>query len=419
MKGTQSFRVSLILTSDGERYPILLGPTGSPLWAPTLYVTSQLRNASLAPSTTRSALDSISRLLQWAAATGVELEPRFSRREFLSDVEIDRLAQALKTRAVTLTKSVRPISISKSKSRVRAAAGSAKKEVSSETAYNRITATAAYLEWLAKYMVERASKGLDQEAVVAIALMDERLKSKRGKKLKSELASRIGLSESQQSLLSDILGAEGVSNPFRGAVRARNALILDLLNLGLRSGEMLSLKVSDIDFQSNLLAVARRHGDPDDPRRDQPLVKTRDRVLPISDELAARLTSYVLGQRRASPAARQHAFLLVTHRDGPHLGQPLTYKALVKLFSKIRLVAGGPLDMLSPHVLRHTVNDRLSELADSEGTPAPQEEKMRSYLMGWREGSGSSATYTKRHTRRKAMEASLRLQSKRREGSPS
>jgi hypothetical protein len=30
--------------------------------------------------------------------------------------------------------------------------------------------------------------------------------------------------------------------------------------------------------------------------------------------------------------------------------------------------------------------------------------------MGWKEGSGTAAVYTKRHTRKKAREASLQLQ---------
>jgi len=39
-----------------------------------------------------------------------------------------------------------------------------------------------------------------------------------------------------------------------------------------------------------------------------------------------------------------------------------------------------------------------------------QEKKARSYLMGWSETSGTAATYTRRHTRKKAQAASLRLQ---------
>jgi hypothetical protein len=39
-----------------------------------------------------------------------------------------------------------------------------------------------------------------------------------------------------------------------------------------------------------------------------------------------------------------------------------------------------------------------------------QEKKMRSYLMGWSELSGTAATYTRRHVREKAKKVSLELQ---------
>ncbi|HIE3934536.1 TPA: hypothetical protein ACXNHW_005608 [Pseudomonas aeruginosa] len=40
------------------------------------------------------------------------------------------------------------------------------------------------------------------------------------------------------------------------------------------------------------------------------------------------------------------------------------------------------------------------------------EEKIRSYLMGWEETSGTARTYNKRHTKQKAAEAVLALQKK-------
>jgi hypothetical protein len=42
-------------------------------------------------------------------------------------------------------------------------------------------------------------------------------------------------------------------------------------------------------------------------------------------------------------------------------------------------------------------------------TPA-EEEKMRSYLMGWKEGSGTAGTYTKRHIENRTKEAAIQLQ---------
>ena len=67
---------------------------------------------------------------------------------------------------------------------------------------------------------------------------------------------------------------------------------------------------------------------------------------------------------------------------------------------------------LHAHELRHTWNNRFSEYMDAKvDAPTPEEqEKQRSYLQGWKQGSGSAAIYTKRFTREKALEAGLKLQ---------
>jgi integrase len=133
-------------------------------------------------------------------------------------------------------------------------------------------------------------------------------------------------------------------------------------------------------------------------------------LLPITESLSRKVSEYVMKVRRAFPAARRHKFLLVVHQAGPYQGAPLSAKGLGKIFSVIKSVDPETLKDFSPHVLRHTANDEFSELMDEIQVRPADEEKMRSYTMGWREGSGTAATYTKRHTQKKAREASLKLQ---------
>jgi len=47
---------------------------------------------------------------------------------------------------------------------------------------------------------------------------------------------------------------------------------------------------------------------------------------------------------------------------------------------------------------------------DKRRVSSAEEEKIRSYLMGWKGGSGTASTYTRRHIERKAREAALLLQ---------
>lgn len=103
------------------------------------------------------------------------------------------MAQQLKGRADLVSDAGKPVPISRHQNRVRAAPGAAKKQVDAQTSHNRITAVTAYLDWAAKYLIEREAKGIDQIAAANIELMGERLRSKRGRKRKSELSARMGL----------------------------------------------------------------------------------------------------------------------------------------------------------------------------------------------------------------------------------
>ena len=67
-------------------------------------------------------------------------------------------------------------------------------------------------------------------------------------------------------------------------------------------------------------------------------------------------------------------------------------------------------DTPSTPSLCHTWNDSFSEEMDKNRVGEEQEKKARSYLMGWSETSGTAATYTRRHIRKRAQAASLQLQ---------
>ena len=47
------------------------------------------------------------------------------------------------------------------------------------------------------------------------------------------------------------------------------------------------------DLRDNTLSVVRRHDSKEDGRAYQPLVKTGERVIPLSDELASEIFDYI------------------------------------------------------------------------------------------------------------------------------
>jgi len=114
---------------------------------------------------------------------------------------------------------------------------------------------------------------------------------------------RRALDAAGQERLWQLVDIDSPENPWEGRhARARNELIVRwFMGLGVRRGELLGVKVSDVNFQSNEVFIARRADDPSDPRLHQPNTKTADRLLPISDDLARRTRHYILEERRRFP----------------------------------------------------------------------------------------------------------------------
>jgi integrase len=221
-------------------------------------------------------------------------------------------------------------------------------------------------------------------------------------------AEREGIAPDVRIKLHEATRPDSADNPWKERhSRKRNALMVDwLYHLGVRRGELLSVRVSDVDFRRSIVAIMRRPDDAGDPRRNQPTVKTRARELPISPGLLEATRDYVINVRASLPKARRHEFLFVASDTGA----PLSMSALAKVFAVLRAKVPQLPDDLTPHVLRHTWNDRFSEEMDQRKVEEATERKARSYLMGWSETSGTAATYTRRHVREKAKRVSLELQ---------
>lgn len=407
----EKFGIKLITFSNGERYPLLLNQQGQPHWYATLYATTQIRNASKAPNTIVAVLSAIRILLSWFFSRNQDIESRFCQRHFLNEHELESLRQYTQMMKTNESSEHKIIKFSKRIEKLRGNIKLSEARISGSTQYIRMTYIADYIEWLAINLIESDAKQIDSDTLKAIKKMSDGLRERRPQKIaKSRENSRKGLTDQQQEALLSLIKPESKQNPFTIEVQTRNYLIILLLyHLGLKAGELLALRISDFDFQKNTLLVARRHDNVSDSRTYQPVVKTFDRRVPLSNQLMKLVSDYVIGLRAKIKTAKQHDYLFVVHQIGPFLGQPLSLKGLAKLFQEIKNSSPN-MKKLTPHVLRHTANDRFSELMDKRGASPAEEDKMRSYIMGWKEGSGTAATYTRRHIENKAMEAALLLQ---------
>lgn len=387
--------------SSGERFPVLIDDQGRPDFASTLFVTIKFRNGSRAPNTQAHVLEAIERFYRWSEKNQLDVLNRLARRDWLRDHEIEGLVSFLRRRQSPTGRS----------SKVREIRPQRPSQVSPTTVWYRIAYIETFLKWVSEYKLTAGGGHLDLADKKQIDLMLSRLRQRRPRTgQRSGLNQKRGLSEVAQEELMELVSPDNPRNPFHRRVRLRNQLIIRLLlATGIRAGELLSIRVGDVNFAKNHLLIARRHDQKDDPRRVQPVVKTLDRLLPLQQELAESIHDYVAGQRR-TVAAKNYSYLFVVHKAGPYKGRPLTRSAINRIFKDLRGCGGEELANLSPHTLRHTMNENLSKAFDEQEISVAKEEQIRSNLNGWKEGSGTASTYLRRHTEKEAMRASLEMQ---------
>jgi integrase len=421
MRKQNPYRVRMVALASGERLPLLcVQSTGIPLFEPTLYALTELRARNLAAATIDAALRGIMVLYLTLDRLGVDLNSRLNASRFLEHGENEELVRSLRFPLAVL--SLREPAMTKSLGKLKnlekirlAPAAQIPEEVRPSTAGLRLLYIRGYLVWLtdAKLLKLRHSNNkagytrLKVLADLVLKAMKERIPSGRSRSTVNE---REGLSEGELARVLEAIGPDSPKNPFKnGHVRERNALIvLWLLKRGMRRGELLGIKVSDINFQGNEFLIARRADDPDDPRKYQPNAKTFDRLQPLEEEIAVLTRRYITGTRRSIRGARRHEFLFVATGTG----RPMSLSGLYKIFVELKRKCPGLPVTLFPHIFRHTWNDRFSDEMDKKNVPEAEEIRIRSQLMGWKENSGTALIYTRRHVRRKAREASLGMQNK-------
>ena len=415
---SSGYKVSTIVMSSGERLPMLLGADGLPMFEPTVFALSEIRARNLASNTIESYLRSVMVLLLFLGLRKIDIEGRLNDGRLLSLGEIEELTrfcrlpmeriQAMCDVAENLLGKIAPVA-SLEKLRMRSSKMT-DREVSSAAAATRLRNIRDYIRWLGSNRMSRHGvsvafrSSLESSVHEVVDAIDARLPSD-GHYL---IEQREGLAPKVVDRILKVVDPRSSGNPWHDEhCRYRNELIiLWLLYLGLRKGELLNIRISDIDFRQSTVTVARRADDISDPRRNQPKVKTRGREIPISTALLDKTNAYIMNLRAGIHGARKHDFLFVSEDKG----LPMSVPSLAKIFNVLRNKCPDLPKNIFPHIFRHTWNDRFSEEMDAKRVGAETEKKARSFLMGWSETSGTAATYTRRHIKKKAAKASLQLQ---------
>lgn len=422
--------LSVHVFGEGERVPMLHDELGLPLFYPTLFATSQLRNAGAAVNTIRNKLADLIVLLRWEQAQSRDLIGEFCSGRFLTVADVVSLRDfakldmrhlaSVEDRAKQRKQSVVDfLEASVASSRAQAAIGG-------QQHFNRLSTFADYLEFTASVVTQHQNS---PQAAQEIARMAEALRKHRPRGLvkqrEQDLDERSPPSELVERFMA--VGAEGDQrNPFRHPdVKLRNAIIFGLLrHTGMRRGELLSLRIDQFELgHEPRVWVRRNHDDKHDSRPYQPVAKTKERPLPLPEALANQIGRYIMQVRARIGPARRHPYLLVSQRKGSTWGKPLSVSALnSQIFVRMRAVDAA-FEAIHPHAFRHYWNYELSVSIDQHNAKAKAgaegaqalaiseagELDVRAFLNGHR-SKASGVTYNRRHIRETSDRAARQVQ---------
>jgi len=149
----------------------------------------------------------------------------------------------------------------------------------------------------------------------------------------------------KKRILPDFIYPEEIEVLFRSIDQSkdkglRDYVVLEMLySTGVRVGELIQIKLRDIDLSSRTIKVHGKGG--------------KDRLVPLSKQLGALIENYNLIARKNLVKHKDHGFLIVNLR-----GEPITVKGVRHILKSIIENAGSATRM-TPHTLRHTFASHL------------------------------------------------------------
>lgn len=391
---------------DGRKRAVLLDQDG-PLFWPNVYVTNQYVCGGASVATVRKLLYTLGAVFDWGRARGIDLDESLISGDVLSIEQVEDLALFLRLSRQSQLDDTQDKTRATSKvvrlEQIRGGFDVARQPstVPAEEAAIRCYWAADYFEFLLQRRLgsmsrrdAQAPRVQEQGRMIVQRLRDLAPRTSRSGKDDETLE---GLPEEAVILIDSALKPDAVGNPFPHVFhRARNYLIWRLLReTGMRRGELVPLRVADVDFARHTVAIR--------------VSKTQSRTVPISTATSEFFHEFILHHwSRLPPQARRHGYLFTTEK-----GDHIVEDTINLVFDVIRAKVDGAPTWLTPHTMRRTWNDRLSERLDDlpEGKKlSPEEEKaIRNRLQGWSANSGMAERYARRHIRRKADEVAENL----------
>lgn len=402
-------RVQILVRADGklagERLPYLVNDDGqidaySMMWSAT-------RRSIFTPNTRKTALNAIIQLRLWSKLTSVNVEQEMVYGSCLSHEQVEDLMYYIGHRRkdlVNLTKT-RPLDLNRFLAQC--------EPVSSETENLRRVYVNDYLLWLGSYgnlilqKTGQANEELMKQRRARLAPKRRNPNQRQANYLSGSISGQImggkrrAMGSRMQQATPDEVNQFALffSSSTRDELWSRNKdralrnelLIKLLLQTGGRVSELLALKDTDLVHGKNMIQFARRHNDPEDPRKDNPTLKTHDRQMRLSDGTWDLLMEWLDVQDEVTSHDPQ-AFLFVNlSRNPKYYGQPMTRTAVDQLIREVCKKA--EIKPFGAHQLRHLYVRELAQHSQDQGWTDEEWRKAATYLLGWSNSSSMPALY--------------------------
>lgn len=360
-------RIEQVKFSSGERLPMLLDDDGLPVPQVCEWL---LRRRHLEFNTLMRNANEVVVIHHWARKRRINIYERIRSGKQFTEADLQSLVEELSRPQANGNKVT-------------------KLAVSPDTRNKRLSTTLNHLKW---YIDEQiADPACSPELVAAlIAMRDKIVRIFEDAFQRSEPARKFhkSLTLKQVRFLQDVLDPEGnILFGRDGRGRVRNFIILCLLLfLGLRIGELLSLRVQDVKFGAISHINVRRRGMSNlDTRRRPARVKRNERILPIDNARLGILLADYIDEDRAwclkHGKTSDSGFLFLSDE-----GDPLSADRVRQLFKDLRSRFPKDLpDDLTPHSMRYTFTNGVQRVLSSQGV---DEERIKKYLA-WLRGDSS------------------------------
>lgn len=361
---------------NGDHIPLLCRD-GLPCYEPTDWTLRILWPEGNASNTIEAKLRSIGHWFRYCEEHGFDWQNRVRTGEFMTQNDIDQVIKWLSIPIGT------PPGV---KAR--------KLKIEPGTLAARMTFLGQYLRWIG----DRITHGIQGSDHARVQTEYDLWKGRWKTRIPAtgetkDQGERFGLNEEQQNLFLSIIDPKSPRNPFEPKMRLRNhAMLLMLFDHGIRMGEPLMLKTSDLYTREHQFRVPGRGHDPKDPRIDKPSQKKGKnkrhgvgRRLEFTVRSQRAMEVWLNGDRRNDalfPGGRKSPFVFLSEAMDPKTGgrRPISVRRFHDIFQDLRKTFPELGERFSPHILRHTY---VEEYIRAHPNFTPKERQDLCFLLGW------------------------------------